>query len=75
MALLGLSCAAAFVPLGSLNLPIGLLIAGLKALLVGLLFMNLRRSGSLVRLTAAAGFFWIAIMFALTLCDVLTRPS
>ena len=37
--------------------------------------MGLRRSGPLMRLAAAAGLFWLVILFALTLSDVLTRLS
>jgi cytochrome c oxidase subunit 4 len=46
-----------------------------KAALVGLLFMNLRGSGSLMRLAATAGFFWLTILFALTLSDFLMRAG
>ncbi len=74
LALLGLSCFTAYLKLGWMNTPIGLVIAGVKASLVGLLFMGLRTARPLLRLAAAAGFFWIVILFALTLSDVLTRP-
>ena len=73
LALLAATFAAAYQPLGPFNVVIGLTIAALKASLVGLLFMNLNRSGPLMRLAAAAGFFWLVILFALTLSDVLTR--
>jgi cytochrome c oxidase subunit IV len=69
------SLGAAYLPLGPFNVVIGLGIAAVKAALVGLLFMNLKRSGPLMRLVAAAGFFWLVILFALTLSDVLTRMS
>jgi cytochrome c oxidase subunit 4 len=71
--LLGLTLAAAYRPLDGLNAIIGLAIAALKAALVGFFFMGLKRSDPLIRLAAAAGFFWLIILFALTLSDVLTR--
>jgi cytochrome c oxidase subunit IV len=73
LALLGLTLGAAYVPLGAFNVAVGLAIAALKGGIVALLFMNLRRSGTLVRLAAAAGFFWLVVLFALTLSDFLTR--
>ncbi len=74
LVLLVLTCFAAYIPLGSFNVTAALLIAAAKASLVGLLFMNLRRSPALMRLAAAAGFFWLVVLFALTLSDFLTRP-
>jgi cytochrome c oxidase subunit 4 len=74
LALLGISCMAAFFKLGWLNTPIGLVIAGAKALLVAAFFMELGAVRPVTRLVAVAGFFWIAVLFGLTLSDVLTRP-
>jgi cytochrome c oxidase subunit 4 len=74
MALLGLSLWSAYLPLGWMNTPVGLAIAGIKAGLVGTMFMGLARARPLLRLAAAAGFFWVAILFGLTLSDLLTRP-
>ena len=73
LVLLGLTFALAYVPLGPFNAVTALGIAAIKAGLVALLFMGLRRSGSLIRLAAAAGLFWLIILFALTLSDFLTR--
>jgi cytochrome c oxidase subunit 4 len=73
--LLGLTCGAAYLPLGPFNVAVGLAIAAAKAAIVALLFMNLRRSSALVRLAAAAGFFWLVVLFALTLSDFVTRFS
>jgi cytochrome c oxidase subunit IV len=75
LVLLGITFGAAYLPLGPFNVVVGLIIAAIKASLVGLLFMNLKRSGPLMRLAAAAGFFLLVILFALTLSDVLTRVS
>jgi cytochrome c oxidase subunit 4 len=73
LVLLGVTCSAAYIPLGTLNVVVGLAIAAIKASLVALLFMNLRRSDALIRLAAAAGFFWLFVLFSLTLSDFLTR--
>ncbi|APX84350.1 oxidase [Methylorubrum extorquens] len=48
-------------------------LAATQAGLVALLFMRLSRADHLVRLAAACGLFWLAILFALTLTDTLSR--
>lgn len=73
MALLALSAWAAYWPFKTLNTVTGFAIAGAKAGLVLLVFMQLRRASGLVRLAAACGLFWAAILFTLTLADVLSR--
>jgi cytochrome c oxidase subunit 4 len=42
-------------------------------LLVVLFFMHVKYSPGLTRLVIVAGFFWLAIMVAMTLSDELTR--
>lgn len=61
--------------LGVLNFPAAMLIATTKAVLIAAVFMNLRRSFPLVRLFAAAGAIWLAILFIFTAADYLTRGS
>ena len=73
MALLALSAWAAYWPFKALNTAVGFAIAGAKAAFVLLIFMQLRRASGLVRLAAACGLFWAAILFTLTLADVLSR--
>jgi cytochrome c oxidase subunit 4 len=73
--LLALTTASAFVPLGSANLFISLGIAFAKALIVLLFFMELKTSAALVRVFAAAGFFWLMIMIALTSADYTHRTD
>ena len=46
-----------------------------KALLVMLFFMHVYWSPKLIWLSAIASFFWLAIMFAYTMQDYLTRGS
>ena len=75
MVLLALTTALAFVPLGSANLFVSLAIAAAKALLVLIVFMELKASSSLIRAAAAAGFFWLMIMIALTTADSTHRTD
>jgi cytochrome c oxidase subunit 4 len=75
LALLAATLVLAYVPMGSLNLAAGLGISALKALLVVVVFMKLMASGHLVRVTAAAGLFWLALLFALGATDYLTRTT
>ena len=71
--LLALTTSAAFLPLGRFNAFVALAIAACKALLVLIVFMELKRSSGLVRAFAAAGFFWLLILLTLTSADYLTR--
>ncbi len=57
------------------NTLLALLIAFTKMSFVALIFMHVRWSSKLIWLTALAGFFWLAIMFAFTMQDYLTRGS
>jgi cytochrome c oxidase subunit 4 len=72
-ALLALTASLAYVPLGEANLTVSLVIAGLKAALIGAVFMRLSRSDNLNRLAAAAGPIWIFILLFLIGADYLTR--
>ena len=73
LGLTGLTVAVAFLNLGPLNTVMALAIAVVKALLVILIFMHVRHSTRMTKLTIAAGLFWLAIMLALTLADYVTR--
>jgi len=73
LALLGLTFALAHVPIGPFNAAVGMAISALKAALVLLIFMGLRRSPAIMRLAAGAGLFWLAILFTLSFSDVLSR--
>jgi cytochrome c oxidase subunit 4 len=79
----GLTTKVAYIDLGTTaigkthvidwNTVAALAIAVTKMLLVVLFFMHVKYSPGLTRLVIAAGFFWLAIMIALTLSDVLAR--
>lgn len=71
--LLLLTLGSAYLPLGWLNGVVNLAIAAAKALLVMAFFMHLRSSHYVLRLVAAAGFFWVAILIGLSLSDFLAR--
>jgi cytochrome c oxidase subunit IV len=73
LALTALTTAVAFYDLGRWNTIAALAIAVTKMLLVILFFMHLKYSSGLTRLVLLAGFFWFAILVALTLSDELTR--
>lgn len=57
------------------NTLVALLIAFTKMSFVVLYFMHVRWQSKLIWLTALAGFFWLALMFAFTMQDYLTRGS
>lgn len=57
------------------NTLVALLIAFTKMAFVMLFFMHVRWSPRLIWLSAVASFFWLAIMFAYTMQDYLTRGT
>jgi caa(3)-type oxidase subunit IV len=71
--LLATTCALAYVPMGKINLPVSLLIAAIKASLVGAVFMRLTEHNALNRLAAFVGPIWVFIMFLLMGSDYFTR--
>ena len=68
-----LTVAVAFVDLGAMNNVLMLGIAMTKALLVILFFMHVRWGTRLTWVVAASGFFWLLILFCLTMTDYLSR--
>ncbi|MGA8143560.1 MAG: cytochrome C oxidase subunit IV family protein [Candidatus Acidiferrales bacterium] len=81
--LTGLTTTVAYIDLGQTvigkshaidwNTVAALAIAVVKMLLVVLFFMHVKYSPGLTRLVVVAGFFWLAILIALTLSDELAR--
>jgi cytochrome c oxidase subunit IV len=69
----GLTVAAAFVDMGPMNNVVMLTIALIKATLVVLFFMHVRWSTRLTWVVAMAGFFWLLILFGITMGDYMTR--
>lgn len=74
-----LTVAAAFQDLDRIftgaNTVVALTIAVIKATLVVLYFMHVRYSTRLTWVIVVAGFFWLAILFALTMTDYMSRSS
>lgn len=83
LVLTGLTTTVAYIDLGHTTIGrshviewdtvAALAIAVAKTLLVVLFFMHVKYSPKLTKLVIVAAFFWLAIMIALTLSDVLTR--
>jgi cytochrome c oxidase subunit 4 len=76
LALLGLTAitvGAAFLDLSALNTPLALTIASAKALLVMLFFMELRHSPKLTWIVIGNGVFWLIVMFAGAMSDMISR--
>ena len=73
MVLTSATVVVATFDLGAWNAIVALTIAVCKATLVVLYFMHVRYSSRLTWVFVGAGFFWLAIMIALTLSDYRTR--
>jgi len=73
MAGTALTTAVAYIDLGRWNTVVALAIAVTKMTLVILFFMHVKYATGLTRIVILCGFFWLAIMVALTLSDELTR--
>ena len=59
--------------LGPLNNVVMLGVACTKALLVVLYFMHVRWSTRLTWIVAGSGFFWLLILFSITMADYMSR--
>ena len=68
-----LTTGVAYIDMGRMNTVVALAIAVAKMLLVILFFMHLKYSPGLIRLVILAGFFWLAVLVAISLADELTR--
>ncbi|HXF11404.1 MAG TPA: cytochrome C oxidase subunit IV family protein [Desulfuromonadaceae bacterium] len=64
---------SAYLKLGWANTPLIVALAFVQTGLVLFYFMEIRYSTKVVRVFAAAGFFWLAIQFTLTMSDYLMR--
>jgi cytochrome c oxidase subunit 4 len=73
MVFTAITVVVAFFDLGVLNNVVMLGIAITKATLVVMYFMHVRYSTRLIPLVAAGGFFWLLIMFGITMSDYLSR--
>src|SRR6058998_228747 len=73
MVLLAATVLIAYIHLGKLNFIAAVSIAVVKAVLIILYFMHVRYSSRLLWVFVGAGFFWLGILFALSLADFFTR--
>jgi cytochrome c oxidase subunit 4 len=73
MALTALTVFAAFHHLGVFNFPVAIGIAITKGTLVILFFMHAKYSSRLTKLFVGMSFFFLLILFTLTLTDYLSR--
>ena len=73
MVMTALTVFAAFNHLGVFNFPVAIGIAITKATLVVLFFMHAKYSSRLTKLFVGMSFFFLAVMFALTLTDYMSR--
>ena len=72
--LTGATYVVATIDLGWLNTPVALAVALFKASLVVIYFMGVRYNTPLTKVVVVAGFFWLLIMFGLTMADYVSRP-
>lgn len=73
MVLLVATLVAAAFDLGSVNLPVAMAIAIAKAVIIMTFFMHLKWSSVMVRFFATFAFFWLAVLFLLTMSDYVAR--
>ena len=73
MVLLAATIGYAFWPGAPLKTEVALAIATAKAVLIALLFMQLRSAAWLVRLAAIAGLAWVSLLYLIAFADYLTR--
>jgi cytochrome c oxidase subunit 4 len=73
MVLTAITVGVAFINLGALNFPVAISIAIVKATLVILFFMHVKYSSRLTKVILLTGFFFLGILFVLTLSDYLSR--
>jgi len=72
--LVALTTGLSFVDLSPYSASVALAIAATKAVLVILYFMHVRTSSRVVQVAVVVGFYWLALLFAGSLGDLLTRP-
>jgi cytochrome c oxidase subunit 4 len=69
----GVTVAAAYLPLAGWALAIAMTIATAKAAVVMLIFMHVRYSPRMTWIVVAAGLVWLGILIVLSLSDYATR--
>jgi cytochrome c oxidase subunit 4 len=75
LVLQGLNLGSSYLPMGPFNVVVNVGISIVKTLLVMAIFMHLSGASAAIRIAAVAGFFFLAVLFGLSLGDYLTRPA
>jgi cytochrome c oxidase subunit 4 len=75
LGLMILTVVTAYVHLGTLSIPVMLIIAIGKASLILLFFMHLRYSTGLVWVFGTLGFFFVIILFLISMGDYIARQT
>lgn len=73
LVLLAINIVLAFLPVGWIRPLIAPLVSAAMAVIVLIWWMRLKQGGMTLRLVAAAGFLWLALMIGLQLTDYLAR--
>ncbi len=73
VAMTGLTVWVAYVDLGVWNTPVAIAIATIKALLVIVIFMEMRFAEPLTWLAATTGLLFLLLLIGLTMADVTSR--
>ncbi|MBR0868975.1 cytochrome C oxidase subunit IV family protein [Bradyrhizobium tropiciagri] len=73
LALLALTVTLAYLPFGSLNSTVAIVIAAIKAAIIAAFFMELWDRGPRLLIFAGAGLFWLGLLLWLGLMDFITR--
>jgi cytochrome c oxidase subunit 4 len=73
MILLGITVAVAFVPLGYFNLPVAMLIAVIKGVIIVMYFMEVKYGSKLLWVFVSSSFLFLVIFMVLTMNDYATR--
>lgn len=73
MVFTAITVGVAFVDLGPANNIVMLTIAAVKATLVIMFFMHVKYGTKLIPLVAASGFFFVMLMFVITMSDYMSR--
>jgi cytochrome c oxidase subunit 4 len=73
--LVALTVGSAYIPLGTMNMAINVLIAGIKAVLIAAFFMHLASPHVVPRMVCTVALVMLAILFALSSVDYSTRDG
>jgi cytochrome c oxidase subunit 4 len=71
--LFAITLGSAYLPLGTGNIVVNLIIAALMVGVLVIFLMDLQNATILIRIIALSGIFWTVLMFSLTFNDYLSR--